>query len=85
MCRGQDVTLECHSEAFPKSINFWVNNKGAMLVSSIHHDDNDQLTIPPMMIVMFLVPWKNKGIRNKIYLNIIIFLIVFVQIPNMRR
>merc|ERR1711994_39153 len=33
--RGQDVTLECHSEAFPKSINFWVNNKGAMLVSSI--------------------------------------------------
>ena len=35
------MTLECHSEAFPKSINFWVNNKGAMLVSSIHHDDND--------------------------------------------
>jgi hypothetical protein len=30
---GQDVTLECHSEAFPKSINYWVNNKGAMLVS----------------------------------------------------
>ena len=37
--RGQDVTLECHSEAFPKSINFWVNNKGAMLVSSkTRHD-----------------------------------------------
>ena len=31
---GQDVTIECHSEAFPKSINYWVNNKGAMLVSS---------------------------------------------------
>ena len=32
---GQDsVTVECHSEAFPKSINYWVNNKGAMLVSS---------------------------------------------------
>ena len=31
------MTLECHSEAFPKSINFWVNNKGAMLVSSKHH------------------------------------------------
>jgi len=32
--RGQDVTIECHSEAFPKSINYWVNNKGAMLVSN---------------------------------------------------
>ena len=32
--QGQDVTIECHSEAFPKSINYWVNNKGAMLVSS---------------------------------------------------
>ena len=29
------VTIECHSEAFPKSINYWVNNKGAMLTSSI--------------------------------------------------
>ena len=34
--RGQEsVTVECHSEAFPKSINYWVNNKGAMLTSSI--------------------------------------------------
>jgi len=32
--QGQDVTIECHSEAFPKSINYWVNNKGAMLVSN---------------------------------------------------
>jgi len=32
--RGQDVTIECHSEAFPKSINYWVNKKGAMLVSN---------------------------------------------------
>jgi len=31
---GQDVTIECHSEAFPKSINYWVNSKGAMLVSN---------------------------------------------------
>jgi len=36
--RGQDVTLECHSEAFPKSINFWVNNKGAMLVSNSKYE-----------------------------------------------
>lgn len=32
---GQDVTLECHSEAFPKSINYWVKAKdGQMLISS---------------------------------------------------
>jgi len=36
--RGQDVTLECHSEAFPKSINFWVNDKGAMLVSNSKYE-----------------------------------------------
>ena len=35
------MTLECYSEAFPKSINFWVNNKGAMLVSSKHHHHHD--------------------------------------------
>ena len=33
--KGQEsVTVECHSEAFPKSINYWVNTRGQMLVSS---------------------------------------------------
>ena len=33
---GQEsVTIECHSEAYPKSINYWVNHKGAMLQSSM--------------------------------------------------
>ena len=31
---GQDVTLECHSEAYPKSINYWVKEDGQMLISS---------------------------------------------------
>ncbi len=30
---GQDVTLECHSEAFPKSINYWVREDDTMLIS----------------------------------------------------
>ena len=30
----QSVTVECHSEAFPKSINYWVNSRGQMLVLS---------------------------------------------------
>lgn len=28
---GQNVTLECHAEAFPKSINYWSNEVGDML------------------------------------------------------
>ena len=31
---GQDATLECHSEAYPKSINYWVKENGSMLISS---------------------------------------------------
>lgn len=25
---GQRMTLECHSEAYPKSINYWTREKG---------------------------------------------------------
>ena len=30
---GQDVTLECHSEAFPPSINYWEKEDGNTLIS----------------------------------------------------
>lgn len=30
---GQDVALECHSEAFPKSINYWTRDTGEIIVS----------------------------------------------------
>ena len=32
---GQDVTLECHSEAFPPSINYWEKEDGHTLVSGM--------------------------------------------------
>lgn len=35
---GQDITLECHSEAFPKSINYWIKEDGAMLISGMPLD-----------------------------------------------
>ncbi|EFN87755.1 Lachesin [Harpegnathos saltator] len=35
---GTDVVLECFVEASPKSINYWVNDKGAMIISSVRHD-----------------------------------------------
>jgi len=30
---GQEVTLECHTEAHPKSINYWTNERGDMIIS----------------------------------------------------
>lgn len=30
---GQDVQLECHTEAYPTSINYWTTEKGDMIVS----------------------------------------------------
>lgn len=31
--QGQDVTLECHTEAYPASINYWTTDKGDMIIS----------------------------------------------------
>ncbi|XP_046400339.1 neurotrimin isoform X3 [Ischnura elegans] len=28
---GQEMTLECHSEAYPKSINYWTTDKGEII------------------------------------------------------
>lgn len=30
---GQDVTLECHTEAFPLSINYWTTETGDLIIS----------------------------------------------------
>ncbi|KAK9884396.1 hypothetical protein WA026_007238 [Henosepilachna vigintioctopunctata] len=30
---GQDVTLECRTEAFPSSINYWTTERGDMIIS----------------------------------------------------
>lgn len=29
---GQQMTLECHSEAYPKSINYWTRDRGDIIV-----------------------------------------------------
>jgi len=36
---GQDIKLECHTEAFPTSINFWTTEKGDMIVSGKQRGD----------------------------------------------
>ncbi|XP_069960623.1 neurotrimin-like [Cherax quadricarinatus] len=30
---GQDLTIECQTEAFPRSINYWTNSRGDMVVA----------------------------------------------------
>jgi neurotrimin len=30
---GQDVMLECHTEAYPASINYWTTERGDMIIS----------------------------------------------------
>lgn len=31
---GQQITLECHSEAYPKSINYWTRDNGEIIPHS---------------------------------------------------
>lgn len=38
VAQGLDVTLECHTESFPKSINYWTDDKGQMILSSGRFD-----------------------------------------------
>lgn len=30
---GQDISLECHTEAYPTSINYWTTERGDMIIS----------------------------------------------------
>lgn len=32
---GQDVALECHTEAYPASINYWTTERGDMILSGM--------------------------------------------------
>lgn len=34
---GQSITLECQSEAFPKSINYWMKNDSIIIPSKYTH------------------------------------------------
>ncbi|XP_045478860.1 lachesin-like isoform X2 [Harmonia axyridis] len=43
---GTDVSLECHIEAFPKSINYWIRDTGEMVVSSYKYDVQTTSKLP---------------------------------------
>ncbi|XP_071516073.1 lachesin-like isoform X2 [Panulirus ornatus] len=35
---GQELVLECHTEAFPRSINYWTNPKGDLIVAGTQYE-----------------------------------------------
>lgn len=53
---GQDVTLECHTEAYPTSINYWTTERGDMIVSGNFNCD----TIIFILDNNYLLHKKNK-------------------------
>lgn len=53
---GQDVTLECHTEAYPTSINYWTTERGDMIVSGNFNCD----TIIFILDYNYLLHEKNK-------------------------
>lgn len=37
--RGESATLQCNTEAFPRSINYWTNHRGEMIAASEYYVD----------------------------------------------
>lgn len=42
---GQRVTLECQSEAYPKSINYWTREKGEIVPKGMRYTREREITI----------------------------------------
>uniref|UniRef100_A0A182V4B6 Ig-like domain-containing protein n=1 Tax=Anopheles merus TaxID=30066 RepID=A0A182V4B6_ANOME len=47
---GQDVVLECHTEAYPASINYWTTERGDMIISGKH-------TVTNILFLSNLLHW----------------------------
>lgn len=50
---GQDVTLECHTEAYPNSINYWTTERGDMIVSGNFKNPNAYIFYIHCILVRF--------------------------------
>lgn len=53
--QGQDVTLECQTEAYPASINYWTTEKGDMIISGKY----DLFNFLVLVSFFLLVFWFN--------------------------
>ena len=64
---GQDVMLECHIEAYPKSINYWTTAKGDMIISG----NNSELVLgPSSQLVSRIHPNKNEWSRENWFVDV---------------
>lgn len=63
---GQDVLLECHTEAYPASINYWTTERGDMIISgtsgafyrrvSISAETFLKLFVLPLAVLILQIP-----------------------------
>uniref|UniRef100_A0A182K8H3 Ig-like domain-containing protein n=1 Tax=Anopheles christyi TaxID=43041 RepID=A0A182K8H3_9DIPT len=49
---GQDVVLECHTEAYPASINYWTTERGDMIISGKQQGQH------PLPVEFRLIYWE---------------------------
>lgn len=52
---GQNVTLECQTEAYPVSINFWTTDRGDMIISGERFRMWPRITPPPHLLLLVRV------------------------------
>lgn len=50
---GQDVVLECHTEAYPASINYWTTERGDMIISGEFRVFINHFNKPTSILLLF--------------------------------
>lgn len=63
---GQDVSLACHTEAYPTSINYWTTERGDMIVSG-----EFVFPVPESLSLAFTCAGTKRIIFNSLILVII--------------
>ena len=82
---GQDVTLECHTEAYPTSINYWTTERGDMIVSGNFNCDTI-IFIPVIIIIRYTKRTKfsahNSSSKRILCKNFEIFIWIWINIEK---
>ncbi|XP_042218246.1 neurotrimin-like [Homarus americanus] len=64
---NQELTIECHTEAFPKSINYWTNPNGDMIVAGSGYEpvvtEKSQYKVYMTLTIRHLRPQDFGGYR----------------------
>lgn len=56
---GGQVTIDCHTEAYPKSINYWTREEGEMIIQSHKYEVLQKVTTYKVHMVLTI-----KGLVN---------------------